>query len=385
MRDTQSILEIYVLLIFKIPNITAPPVTNSFTGDDLRREFMKNKKILLANSLLLVALLLFITIPIVANRLLKLDGAISGDISLILSGGASIIALGGISLLYCKLTKRNFKKVMVLKKISIKQVVTILFVAFGTYIFAIGVNSISMYLFPIAIKDGMAISNLLNGSSTLLGLVVVVFLPAFFEEVFFRGMFLDAYEGVNKKIRYFIITAIFATFHGNVMQIIYVMFLGLILLKVREYAGSLVGSMTLHAANNAISFILSKIAMSYMKLVNTGIDNGVLDKAQGVATTEAMNVSFPVALLRASIFFLIGGTILYINLRKLKDYKEEKDGLELIQEEEYAARDVENTILDEEDVENTIIDEEIVYVYKKQFLPLAIYFVCMTVLVVLRY
>ena len=327
---------------------------------------MENKKILLANSLLLLALSLFVLIPIIANMLFKLDGAISGDISLLLSGGASVVALGGISLLYCKLTKRNFKKVMVIKKISIKQLTLIMFVAVGTYIFAVGVNSISMQLFPVAIKDGMAISKLLSSSSTLLGLIVVVFVPAFFEEVFFRGIFLDAYEGINQKIKYLVITTIFATFHGNVMQIIYVMFLGFILLKVREYTGTLVGSMTLHATNNAISFIISKIAMNYMKLVDTGIKNGVIDASKAATTADAMSVSFPVALLRASIFFLIGGAILYINLRNLKEYKEEKDGLELIEE-------------------NRARDEEIINIDKKQYIPLVIYFVSMIVIVVLRY
>jgi membrane protease YdiL (CAAX protease family) len=316
---------------------------------------MKNKKILLANSLLLLALLLFVLIPTLANQIFKLEGSISGNISLLLSGGASIIALGGIALLYCKITKRSFNKVMVIKKISIKQVLLTLLVAVGTYIFAIGVNSISMQLFPIAIKDGMAISKLLSSSSTLLGLMVVVLIPAFFEEVFFRGMFLDAYEGINKKMKYLILTTIFATFHGNVMQIIYVMFLGIILLKVREYTGSLVGSMTLHAANNAISFSLSKVAIflsSYMKLPNNG-------------TADVIKVSFPVAMLRASILFIIGGTILYINLRKLKQYKEEKAELEFI-DEEYVKRGTE------------VID-------KKQYIPLVIYFVCMTALVVSRY
>lgn len=328
---------------------------------------MKNKKILLANSLLLLALSLFVLIPIIANMLFKLDGAISGDISLLLSGGASVVALGGISLLYCKLTKRNFKKVMVIKKISIKQLTLIMFVAVGTYIFAVGVNSISMQLFPVAIKDGMAISKLLSSSSTLLGLIVVVFIPAFFEEVFFRGIFLDAYEGINQKIKYLVITTIFATFHGNVMQIIYVMFLGFILLKVREYTGTLVGSMTLHATNNAISFIISKIAMNYMKLVDTGIKNGVIDASKTATTADAISVSFPVALLRASIFFLIGGAILYINLRNLKEYNEEKDELELIEGE------------------NRARDKEIINIDKKQYIPLVIYFVSMIVIVALRY
>jgi membrane protease YdiL (CAAX protease family) len=328
---------------------------------------MKSKKILLANSLLLAALLLFILIPTIADAIFNLNGTLSGDASLLLSGSASIIALGGMSLLYCRLTKRSFSKVMVIKKISIKQVFLIMFVSVGTYIFAVGVNSISMQLFPIAIKDGMEISKLLSSSSTLLGLIVVVLVPAFFEEMFFRGVLLDAYEGINKNIKFFIITVIFATFHGNVMQIIYVMFLGFILLKVREYTGSLVGSITLHGINNAISFILSKVAMYFMKVVGTGIKNGVINSTQAPVATEAMKVSFPVALLQASIFFLIGGTILYINLRKLKEYKEEKDDLEII-EEEYIMR-----------------DEEIVYVDKKQFLPLAIYFASMIILVVLKY
>ena len=227
---------------------------------------MNNKKILLANCLLLLALLLFVLVPSIANHLFGLNGHISGNVSLLLSGSASVIALGGIALLYCLITKRKFKNVMVIKKMSIKQVYLTIFVACGTYIFAIGINSISMKLFPVAIKDSTQISNLLGSSSTLLGLLVVVLLPAFFEEIFFRGVFLDAYGGVNKKVKYFILTSIFASFHGNVMQIIYVMFLGLVLLLVREYTGSLVGSMTLHATNNAISFIISKALMNYMNI-----------------------------------------------------------------------------------------------------------------------
>ena len=328
---------------------------------------MKNKKILLANILLLIALLVFILMPIIVNALFNFKGNISGDISLLLSGGTSIIALGGISLLYCKITQRSYNKVMVMKKISIKQIFLIMIVAVGTYIFAVGINSISVQLFPVIVKDGMAISKLLSNSSTLLGLIVVVFIPAFFEEVFFRGIFLDAYEGVNKRFKFFIITAIFAVFHGNLMQIIYVMFLGLILLKIREYTGSLIGSIGLHAANNAISFIISKVAIYYMRLMDTGIKNGVIDSSNIATTTVAMEVSFPVVLLQASIFFLIGGTILYINLRKLKEYKEKKDSLE-IAEEEYTMR-----------------GEEDAYVDKKQFLPLVIYFAAMIVLVALRY
>jgi membrane protease YdiL (CAAX protease family) len=335
---------------------------------------MKNKKILLANTLLLVALLLFVLIPIVANILFKFKGDISGDTSLLLSGSASVIALGGIALLYCKITKRKFKNVMVIKKMSLKQVILTLFVAVGTYIFAIGVNAISMQLFPIVIQDGMKISNLLNGSSTFLGIIVVILIPAFFEEVFFRGVLLDAYEGVNKNVKYFILTAIFATFHGNLMQIIYVMFLGLILLKVREYTGTILGSMTLHAANNAISFFISKAAASYMKLTGTGIDNGVIDPNQAIASADAMNATFPVALLGASIFFLIGGAILFINLRKLKEYKEEREGLELVK------GDYMEVV--EEYVE---ITEESIGIDKKQFIPLAIYFVAMTVLVISNY
>lgn len=329
---------------------------------------MKNKKILVANSLLLLALSLFVLIPILANELFKLQGSISGNVSLLLSGGASVLALGGISLLYCKLTKRSFVRVMELKKISMKQVTLIMLVAIGTYIFAVGVNSISMKLFPVVIKDSQAISKLLTSSSTLLGLIVVVLIPAFFEELFFRGVLLDAYEGVNRKLKYFLLTLVFATFHGNVMQIIYVMFLGLILLKVREYTGSLLGSMILHAVNNAISFTLSKVAMYYMKVQEAGIKSGAVDPKKAVTTTDAMNVSLQATLLTAAMLFLIGGSILYINLRKLKKYKEEKEGLEFIEEEPKVVK-----------------EQNLINVGKKQYIPLVIYFVSITILVVFSY
>jgi len=322
---------------------------------------MKNKKLLLANSLLLLALILFVLIPSVVNMLFSLGGSLGGDVSLLLSGGTTVITFGGITLLYCRITKRGFNEVMVIKKIPLKQLITIIFVAFGTYIFALGVNSISMKLFPVAIEDGMEISNLLSNSSTLVGLIVVVLIPAFFEEVYFRGVLLDAYEGLNRKMKYFILTSIFATFHGNIMQIVYVMFLGFILLKVREYTGSLIGSMTLHAANNGVSFVLSKVAMI---ISATGIKDGVIDQAQVAATNEAMNASYTVVILRALIFFLIGGAILFINLRKLKEYKDSKNRVEL-----------------EEDYTKTYDEHR----DKKVYVPLIVYFVSITILVISRY
>lgn len=335
---------------------------------------MENKKTLLANILLLAALSLFVLIPIMINILFGLNGDIKENSSLIISGGASIIALGGITLLYCKITKRSFKNVMVIKKISLKQVILIMVASIGTYIFAIGINAISMQLFPIVIEDSKVISDLLTNSSTLLGLIVVVLIPAFFEEIFFRGVFLDAYEGMNKKLKYFIITAIFASFHGNLMQIIYVMFLGLVLLKIREYTGSLVGSMILHAANNAISFTISKAAMVFMKLRETGIENGVIDPVQEAAAADAMSVSLPAALIGASVLFIIGGIILFVSLRKLKEYKEEQEGLELVQEDYMEIREY-----------YVEINEEDIDIGKKQYIPLAIYFVAMTLLVVSSY
>ncbi|MGK0467415.1 lysostaphin resistance A-like protein [Clostridium sp.] len=335
---------------------------------------MENKKTLLANILLLAALSLFVLIPIIIGNSFGLNDDIKENTSLIISGGASIIALGGITLLYCKITKRSFKNVMVIKKISLKQVILVMVASVGTYIFAIGINAISMQLFPVVIEDSKVISDLLTNSSTLLGLIVVVLIPAFFEEIFFRGIFLDAYEGMNKKLKYFIITAIFASFHGNLMQIIYVMFLGIILLKIREYTGSLVGSMVLHAANNAISFTISKVAMAFMKLQETGIENGVIDPVKETATADAMNVSLSSSLISASVLFIIGGTILFISLRKLKQYKEEHEGLELVQEDYMETRD-----------DYVEIKEEYSDVDKKQYIPLAIYFVVMTILVVLSY
>ncbi|MBK5241958.1 type II CAAX endopeptidase family protein [Clostridium sp.] len=331
---------------------------------------MENKKILLGNILLLVALSLFILIPIIASVLLGINVERDGNTSLIISGVASVLALGGISLLYCKITKRSFKNVMVIKKISIKQVIAILFATVGTYIFAVGINIISMRLFKVVAEDSKVITDLLSNSSTLIGLVVVVLIPAFFEEIFFRGVLLDAYEGMNRKLKYFIITAIFASFHGNVMQIIYVMFLGLILLKIREYTGSILGSMLLHGVNNAISFSLSKVAMAYMKLM----EKEGLDVVQEGAKADAMNRAPTATLFGAFVFFLVGGTILFISLRRLKGIKEEKEGLELVKED---YMEIGETYVE--------IKEEVFDTDKKQYIPLAIYFVVITLLVVSSY
>ncbi len=333
---------------------------------------MNKKKALKANLLLLLGLILFIAVPTLLTKLCYSLNIVNNNMTLIISGMSSILVLGGASLIYCALTKQSFTKAMHIRKISVKQIFLCVVIGLGAYICAIGINFISMSLIPVVVEDGIAMSQILNSGSFLVGLVVIVVIPAFFEEIFFRGIFLDGYDGINKRLRFFLVTLIFATFHGNLMQIIYVMFLGYVLVYVRDYTDSLLGAMIVHGANNGISFCISKLGVLLMTFINEASKNGVLDIPEIPDASANTGVSIVQALIGAPIFFLIGGTILFVALKSLKNHRDNDDFQEdYIMQEGYGLE--------------CFSDRYEKKPRKAHFIPLVVYFIAIISLVTLQY
>lgn len=104
------------------------------------------------------------------------------------------------------------------------------------------------------------------------------------------------------------------------------------------------------------------------------MEKGGIYPVQEEAKADAMNLSLTATLFGAFVLFLVGGTILFLSLIKLKEIKEEKEGLELVKEDYL---EIGETYIE--------IKEEGINTDKKQYIPLAIYFVLMTLLVVSSY
>ncbi len=96
----------------------------------------------------------------------------------------------------------------------------------------------------------------------ILGIFAYAILPAFAEEMLFRGIVQNAYAGrCTAFCTIFMSTASFVIMHGSLQQFVYQIVLGVILSALAYYTGSLLYSIIFHFTNNLTVVILSLVGV----------------------------------------------------------------------------------------------------------------------------
>lgn len=97
-------------------------------------------------------------------------------------------------------------------------------------------------------------------TSFLESLFTVAFIPAVFEEMFFRGFFYAGFRRARGARFAVILTSVlFGFFHMNIQQIAYASVLGLFLAALRELTGSMWAGMLFHFVNNGWACLQSVV------------------------------------------------------------------------------------------------------------------------------
>lgn len=101
----------------------------------------------------------------------------------------------------------------------------------------------------------------------ILGIVAYALLPAFAEEILFRGVVQNSYAGrCTAFCTIFMSTACFVIMHGSLQQFIYQIVLGIVLSCLAYYMGSVLYSMVFHFVNNLTVVVISLVgAPRYME------------------------------------------------------------------------------------------------------------------------
>ena len=104
----------------------------------------------------------------------------------------------------------------------------------------------------------------LFGSNLAVQLVGVGMIVPIMEEVLFRGIVYNRLKGYTKTAQSAVIlaAAIFAVYHGNVVQMLFAFPMALILIAVYEKWGTLRACITFHMAVNLSSVILTAVLSS---------------------------------------------------------------------------------------------------------------------------
>lgn len=96
----------------------------------------------------------------------------------------------------------------------------------------------------------------------ILGIFAYALLPAFAEEILFRGVVQNAYAGrCTAFCTIFMSTASFVIMHGSLQQFIYQIVLGVVLSALAYYTGSILYSIIFHFTNNLTVVIMSLVGV----------------------------------------------------------------------------------------------------------------------------
>ncbi len=103
-----------------------------------------------------------------------------------------------------------------------------------------------------------------TGWELVAAMVVLALIPAIFEEFLLRGIVYGVMAEMNTRGGMIFITLMFALMHGSVTGFLGYLFLGMILVLVLRYTGSLYGCMLFHLVNNMTALLLSYYSSALM-------------------------------------------------------------------------------------------------------------------------
>lgn len=166
-----------------------------------------------------------------------------------------------IPLIFMFVFKNDFGETLRLKKdIDALQILLIAGMCIGAFIPAQYVNGVVVMVLQSFLGEPMELSGVTSAQNIvqlLSEIVIIGFLPAICEEIFYRGYVLRGLERKGKTYALLISSLLFAVMHGNFQQMTYAFALGFLLGFVVLKTDSLLSSIVMHATFNIISVILS--------------------------------------------------------------------------------------------------------------------------------
>ena len=207
-----------------------------------------------------VAVISFFIVSLIVGLIIKLANvAEDTDAYVYLSYLASPVAIGGCITGILLFKKIKFKQVFPVK-CKVKYYLIGILLIFGLLFSLSWLNDVTVQFFKLfGYKERDSGSYFPNVSGGLIvpALLVIAVLPAFFEELLFRGVLLNSCENSMGSIRtIFIVGFCFSLYHGSPEQTVYQFIAGCAFAFLAIRSGSILPSVMMHFINNALILIL---------------------------------------------------------------------------------------------------------------------------------
>jgi len=221
----------------------------------------------LKNSILLC--LFFIGIQIVLGLLIGLIqilfGLPSGSLIIgVLTALSGIISFGIVLLVGFKKTKREFNEVFKFNRVSVFLWVAIIVFMSGFVIITSELDNLLNYILPMPLLFRDMFDILMAKQIFFIAIIIIGIIPAFTEELFFRGLILDGLKNnYSKKTAIFISALLFGIIHLNPWQFFGAFIIGSISAWICIETNSILLCIYMHFFNNT----LYTITVKYRELI----------------------------------------------------------------------------------------------------------------------
>lgn len=196
----------------------------------------------------------FFIIPYLPNWILE------GNWSIVM--GQMIIAIPVI--LYLILQKGKPLSYISFKKIRISDY----FILFFFTMFLVPVISLINTISMMFVENYLASElDSMNSNPLILNLILVALIPAFVEEITFRGIIYGGYKGSKTKYAILASALLFGLFHMNVNQLCYAFVMAVVFGLLYEATGSILSTIFVHFIFNSNSVVLQKLLYWYEKMI----------------------------------------------------------------------------------------------------------------------
>ena len=197
--------------------------------------------------------------------------------------------------------KYDFKKVLRLNKITLKQIILTILIVILSYPIGMFFNYIMIVIInmfgqvqpsPLPIPE--------TTSEFLVGLFLFAITPGICEEIMFRGIMMSSYEKKGYVKSIFFTGVLFGIFHFNIQNLLGPIFLGILFGYIVYKTNSLYTGIIAHTVNNSIALILTKLVQ------RSEVQQGALETDQLIMGLVSLGL--------LSLFLFM---IVYILLRQL--------------------------------------------------------------------
>ncbi len=237
----------------------------------------------------------------------SLDGPLVFVVSQLLSFAVPVVA-------YVLITRQKFRDVLPYKPLNLTNTGLIILMCVAVTPLMMLIAAISSFVFPNNVASSL---EALQTSPFSVTVFAVCVMPAFFEEITFRGVVLSDSVAIGIKKAALFNGLFFGLMHMDPQQFLYAFFLGAVFSAFVYYTKSILASMLAHFTVNFIQTALFFFAASLTEA--SGI-SGVSGAAGGTPTSaelvSALLNVFIVAAIFTPVFLIVFKNFIIYNKRK---------------------------------------------------------------------